>query len=258
MQWACAASDTRVKRRLVAWKPESSDLTSELAQKLASTQQQLDERVDYQRVQAGVQNTPEWHALQAVNNDIYAHNQRLAPKQRKGRKRLVTAERLFKKEKLTRDHKKGGLDFVFYAFEIYEKQLFPFYYEVRALNHDKQVFILEDNVGVYHKARRLLAHTIQQQNIQFLDTPAWSPDLQPIEHLHKDEKQLLTDFRLSVVGADRVIQETVEDEMRHIWINDTRFDDLVRKRCAVAYVQALCYRSKHADPAYSNRYKDSI
>jgi hypothetical protein len=36
---------------------------SELAEKLAYTQQKLDERVDLQRVQAGIQNTAKWHLL---------------------------------------------------------------------------------------------------------------------------------------------------------------------------------------------------
>jgi hypothetical protein len=52
-----------------------------------------------------------------------------------------------------------------------------------------------------------MAASIKAQGITFLDTPAWSLDLQPIEHLYKDEKQLLLEFRLSIIGADRIIQE---------------------------------------------------
>ena len=55
------------------------------------------------------------------------------------------------------DHKKGGLDFVFYAFEVYEKQLFPYCEQVRGLDQAKEIFIGEDKVGVYHKARKILA-----------------------------------------------------------------------------------------------------
>ena len=56
---------------------------------------------------------------------------------------------------------KGGLDFVSCAFEVYEKQLFPYYEQVRALDQAKEVFIAEDNIGVHSQARKLLAPLIE-------------------------------------------------------------------------------------------------
>jgi len=49
---------------------------------------------------------------------------------------------------------------MYYAFEIYDKLLFPYYRSIRQNNPNKTVYITEDNVGVYHKARRLLVPQI--------------------------------------------------------------------------------------------------
>ena len=57
---------------------------------------------------------------------------------------------------------------MFYAFEVYEKQLFPYYEQVRALNQAKEVFIVEDNVGVHHKARELMRLLREGQVAPFL------------------------------------------------------------------------------------------
>jgi hypothetical protein len=77
--------------------------------------------------------TPEFKELQEHNEAIDAHNHTLGPGARKGRKQRITAERLWKIEKLERNHKKGGLDFVYYAFKIYENELFPYIQELKAL-----------------------------------------------------------------------------------------------------------------------------
>jgi hypothetical protein len=47
---------------------------------------------------------------------------------------------------------------------------------LQRLNPGKDVYIVEDNVGVHHKARCLLADQIHEHNIRFLDTAANSPD----------------------------------------------------------------------------------
>lgn len=78
------------------------------------------------------------------------------------------------------------MDFVYYAFKLYEKQLFPYYKDLQRLNPSKTVLITEDNVGVHHKARRLLAFAIKQRDIRFLNLLANLKDLHPIEQLYKD------------------------------------------------------------------------
>ena len=84
---------------------------------------------------------------------------------------------------------------MFYTFKIYKKRLFPYYKAIRGLNPSKKVYITKDNVSIYYKARSLLAPLIAEKNIMFLDTPTNSPDLHPIEHLYKDQKNILEDYR---------------------------------------------------------------
>lgn len=233
-------------------------MTIELASDLAKVQAEMASQMERQIQASKVENTPEWELLQEINTGIDTYNASLPPRQRKGRKRAVTAERLFKIEKISRDRKKGGLDSVFYAFQIYRDQLFKYYQEVQALHPHKEVFIVEDNVGVHHKARRIVAGLIKAQNIKFLDTPANSPDLQPIETLHSDEKRLLRPFAMGVVGSGKDIQELAEDEVSYVWKQNPEFGDCVARKASISYFQGLCYKSKQADPPYSNRFKDSM
>lgn len=248
----------RPKRRVVIWTPESDDLTAELATKLKAIQAKLDAIVDHQIEQAKQPRTLEYNHLLDLNREIEAHNKAITPGVRKGRKQRFKPERLYVKERFTRDHKKGGLDAVFYAYEIYEKHLFPYYEEVKRLNPNKQVFIVEDNVGVHHKARRIMAPLIAEKNIQFLTTPANSPDLNPIEHLHRDQKAILQEFRMTVISSAKVVQEAAEIEMLHVWQDDEDFARKVAKRASLDYIQGLCKRAKESEPPYGNRYKDSL
>jgi transposase len=84
---------------------------------------------------------------------------------------------------------------------LYEGVLFDYYRQFRGLNPGKDVYIVEDNVGVHHKARRLLDDKIHEFGIKFLNTPVNSPDLQPIESLHKDQKKELLKTRLNTTSA---------------------------------------------------------
>lgn len=147
---------------------------------------------------------------------------------------------------------------MFYALRIYKTHLFPYYKRIQDLNPSKTVLIIEDNVGVHYKARRLLAPLISKLGIQFMDTSANSPDLNPIEHLYSDEKDLLEEFKLTVVGAGQVVQETAELEVEHVWTKNQAFDDCVAKRCSINYLKTLATRSMNSDPPYGNRYKDSM
>jgi hypothetical protein len=69
---------------------------------------------------------------------------------------------------------------------------------------------------VHHKARHLLKDQIHSQKIQFLDTPANSPNLNPIKHLHKDQKDELTDYHIKIASAARATQLEAEGEMQRV------------------------------------------
>jgi hypothetical protein len=201
--------------------------------------------------------TTQYRLLMDKNSCIAAHNASLPCRQRVGRQQQYTPARFWKYEKLERDAKKGGLDFIWYAFNVYEQALFH-YKELRALNQGKEIYIIEDNVGVHHKARRLLADQIFYQEIKFLDTPANSPDLQPIEHLHKDQKKELERLRFGTTSAATAVQLHVEQEMKAIWQRSETFNQKVEERMAISYWKGLATRAMEADPPYSNRYKDSL
>lgn len=76
---------------------------------------------------------------------------------------------------------------------------------------------MEDNVWLHRKARTLVGDLITRFVIDFLDTPANLPDLNPIEHLHKDEKAELKKFCESVRSVAGVIKDEAEFECNRIW-----------------------------------------
>ena len=214
MQWDVACTDTRVKRPCLVWNHENEEQASVLARKLENQINRLKSRVDFNQNKALKPGTAQNRYFEDLNAQVDIHNASIPHKQRSGKKRRFTIERAFKYEVLERNAKKGGLDFVWYAFIAYEQELFPYYQQIQGLNPHCQVYICEDNVGVHHKARRLLADQIHEFNIKFIDTPANSPDLQPIEHLHKDQKKLLLDTQIKTISAAAAVQLEAEWEMK--------------------------------------------
>ena len=258
MQWAAASSDTRIERPHHIWTPEDHVLSEELRTKFEQAKLQLRQEVDRQRQASLIEGTSEQRYLQSLNNQVDVENARRRLEGVQGRKQRFKPERAFKYETLERDHLKGGLDFVYYSFELYEKRLFPYYLALQRLNPSRTVLITEDNVGVHHKARKLLAPLIKQLNIQFLDLPANSSDYHPIEQLHKDQKKELEDYRFSIESAAQEIQHDAEREMRRIWCQDTGFNYIVATKADIEAYKMLAKRSMHAETPYSNNYDDSI
>lgn len=262
MQWAAASSEIRLPRPHLIWEPETEEDAEALLNRLRTQQAVLDGLVLEKRQKAAEEGSPEWRLLQLKNSKIAAHNSTLPRGSRKGRKVPLTPEQLFPMEKIERNSKKnkGGIDSIFYAFEVYQKLLFPYYREVKRLNSSSQVYIVEDNVSLHHRARRLMAPEIQagtEDEIHFLETPAFSPDLAPIEQLHHDQKRLLLDYRLSITSASRATKAEAGEEAKQVW-QSSEFDAIVARKLSIHYFQGLATRSKHADPPYSNRYRDRL
>ena len=258
MQWAAACADTRVPRPHRVWKTESEQEIKDLQAQLDAEIQLLSNLVDDQRSKALIPGTPEYEYLKAEQAKVDAYNAEQKQKKLQSRKYKLTPARLFPYNKLIRDNKKGGLDFAWYAFEIYMKLLFPYYKQIQALNPRKRVFITEDNVPLHHKARRLLASRIKADNIRFLAHPANSPDLHPIEHLHRTQKRLMADFCMKTRGSSKEIQNLAENEMRRVWVMDTEFSANCERKASLSYYRALARASKEADPPYSNGFNDHI
>ncbi|KAF2184609.1 hypothetical protein K469DRAFT_750796 [Zopfia rhizophila CBS 207.26] len=243
MQWAAACPKrSRLKRPQVVWEKESDSQNFEPAKRLKAQNQRLHEAVNRQRQEARKIGTIEYQHLQRVNYGIARQNARLPPSQRRGKKRLYTPERLYKHEQFERDHDKGGLDFVWYAFEVYEKLLILYY---KALKHElpgKRVVITEDSAPSHIKARRLL----KAEGVEFVDWPPSSPDLHPIEDLQKHHKALLEGLRFDVNSASKSVREACKEEMRRLWQDDAGFDEIAVETMAVGnYLRPAGLRRAH-------------
>jgi hypothetical protein len=112
MQWAAASSETRPQRPHCIWTPESNEISDQLMQKFNAAKEILQKEVDRQREQSQIEGTPEQLYLAKLNDQVNTENSRRRAQGVRGRLQQYTAERAFKYEALSRDHKKGGLDFV--------------------------------------------------------------------------------------------------------------------------------------------------
>jgi len=232
MQWgaACAyPSALNFTRPQRVWEPESPELTQELTNKLKAKIELLETTVKKQRENARVKGTPEWRHMERVNKAIEEHNRTIPKGVRKGRKykRKIEAEFPFQDFKI--DMRKGGLDFCWYAFEIYEKELIPYYTKIAALNPTKRVLITEDSAPPHIRARKLLQAELEEVGMEFVQWPSCSPDLHPIEDIQKHHKNLLDEMRFEITSASRATKEMAKDEMKRIWQRDPGFTKIVEE-----------------------------
>jgi hypothetical protein len=195
IQWAAACSDTRVPRPHHVWEKRNKEGFEVLREKLDTQVRLLNLVVDERRRNALVPGTPEFQLLSAKNAEIKAENERRKRAKQRGRLQLFTPERLYPYDKIEMENKAGGVDYVFYTFEYYKDRLFPYVEEIRKLNPYKRVLVTEDNAPCHLKARRLLEPDIRRLGIEFVDWPANSPDLHPIETLDRLQKRFWTVFR---------------------------------------------------------------
>ena len=98
---------------------------------------------------------------------------------------LLTPARLYPYEQLKPSGTKGGLNFVWYAFEVLEKHLFPYYQALQQANLLKDLVIVEDNDPSHLKARKLLAAEISRLGIVFALHLGNLPDFNLIETIQK-------------------------------------------------------------------------
>jgi len=232
MQWgaACAhPSALNLTRPQRIWEPETQELTQELANKLKAKIELLETTVKKQRENARIEGTPEWRHMERVNRAIEEHNRTIPKGVRKGRKykRRIEAEFPFQDFKI--DTRKGGLDYCWYAFEIYEKELIPYYKKIAALNPTKRVLITEDSAPPHIRARKLLQAEIEEVGMEFVQWPSISPDLHPIEDIQKHHKNLLDELRFEISSASRATKQTAKDEMKRIWQRDPGFTKIVEE-----------------------------
>ena len=164
------------------------------------------------------------------------------------KKKKLSIERCFKYQNIVVNQRKGSLDAVFYAFKIYEDLLSPYYELVQHDNPYKDVSILEDNMDVHLKARKIVQHLIDKKNICFLDALVNSQDMYIIDKLHKDQKRLLQDVRFKTSSSDARAVAYAQSEMERVWYNDLVFNMLVVEKASIRYYKQLVLKAKSATP----------
>ena len=122
--------------------------------------QQLREEVELRRWNCNLKGSLEWTKLERRNNEIRAANTRDSLDGLKPNRKLLTTTALHPHQDFKPTGTKGGLNLVWYAFEVLQKELFPYYKALRNHNPNQDVYIIEDNDPSHIKARKLLATEI--------------------------------------------------------------------------------------------------
>lgn len=255
-QWAAACGDDcSVTRPWTVW--ELGDQTSEELQKqLNECNVQARKITEEQRANASIHGTSEHQYLAWMNTQVKIKRLWMrANANDSGGPKDWTPERLFPYQH--HDPKDGAkkLNFVWYAFEVYRKLLFPYYRETCRRNPGRRVVIQEDNHGPHLKARKLLQPEIQQQGIVFVNHPGNSPDLAPIEGLQGEHERKLASFVYEVRDAQAATVRRTKSLLRCTW-QSKDFDETVKgKVCRAAYKE-LAKRCKMVGG--SNHFKDDV
>ena len=251
-QWAAAtAQDLSILRPHMMWNADDQH-NVELGSRLLDANQQLRAHIEGQRVLATTDPTSqEAQLLRDKNEEVRLHNDEQRRQKKRGRKRYFTAERLFKYQVF--EGTATALDFIWYAFRIYQDVLFPYIQELRANNPTKQVVIIEDNSPVHLKARKLVAPLINRLAIKFASHPANSPDLNPIETLHREEDKLIYKFRLNTYSRATIVQQQCDEKLKEVW-QSKEFNQFVTKYCSHSEFKQLLDKVREADG--HNNFKD--
>lgn len=236
-QWAAAcAQDLSITRPHIVWTPQDKDIYR-LKDQLDEHNRQQKQIVDDKRWRS--QNDPqsvEFATLRQRNNEIDANNKHNREQRYTGYQQRMTPVRLYKYDELKSTS--DGIDFVWYGLYIYKDHLFPYIKTLRENNPGRQVVIVEDNSPIHLKARKLVDSLIQQLDIEFAEHPPFSPDLNPIETLHREQDTLLKTFILSVRSKAKAVQLQAEAKMRDIW-QSKAFDRYVAKYCSLEAFEDL-------------------
>ena len=219
-QWAGGTGDdVSIERPHCIWSADIQNL-EQLKNQLAAANRQLAEAVQIRRQRALEPSTDEYNLLLAKNEAVRLQNAYHKSIGQQSRKHKWTPERLFKHEDLEPSGDKGGLNFVWYAFEILQKKLFPYYEAVQAANPSREVVIAEDNDPSHLKARRLLAPEIAARGIKFTGHPASSPDFNLIESIQHEQNKLIQDYRFNIRSSAKAVKAEAERELRRSWQSD--------------------------------------
>ena len=106
---------------------------------------------------------------------------------------------------------------MWYAFEVYQKLLFPYYEAIAANNDGRDVLIIEDNDPSHLKARKLQAAEIHARGIQFAPHPPNSPDFNLIETIQKYHQKDLETYSANITTAAKYKIVEAEAKLKEAW-----------------------------------------
>lgn len=260
-QWAACSEDLSIQRPHCIWEAEKASNHMNWHRQLQDAKEVLKKEVQQRRARCSQEGTPEWITLQKRNKQVDEDNENRWLRRQKGERcgslHYYTPERLFPYERIEKEEEKGGLDFLFMAFEIYRKYLFPYARALALNNPSRQVVILEDNDGSHIKARRLLAPEVlaleEDFGIIFGAHPPNSPELALIETLHGYERRALRDFRFNVNDAKQSTKDEADRRMKEWWQALTN-DHLIAEKSSIERLKILADLCRVVD--FGNGFKD--
>jgi hypothetical protein len=86
---------------------------------------------------------------------------------------------------------------------------------------------------------------INRLNIEFAGHPAFSPDLNPIETLHREQDKLIFKYRINTFSAAQVVKEQCDEKLKEVW-QGKQFDQFVIKYCSYNAFKDLLNKVKGA------------
>lgn len=232
----CAATSTYIhaKRPIKIWVQDDTTAKEALIAKIAKQAEKEGENVQQKRTRAYQEGTQEHRILQEANINIMRHNEqikRVNPAARKGLKKLFTANRLFKPDKIKYSREQKGMNGPWYAENILRSLVFPYYHEIRRQNPDHTVFLIHDNVRIHRAAERYLKSLIEDQQILFAPHPPRSPDLHPIERCFGRLEAFLDDYKVS--SSTQAEKQAAEAFVKELWQENTEMEEYMAYRLRV-------------------------
>jgi len=234
------STDTRVKRPVKIWVQDDAAAQKSLVLKVAYQAEKAGERVKEQRIQSQQEGTQEHQALQEVNINIMRHNDKLRrenPRIRKGLKKLFTADRFFKPDKIKYSGKQKGMNGAWYAENVLRSMVFPYYHEIRQRNPGYTIYLIHDNVRIHTYAEKYLKAIIQEQQILFAPHPPRSPDLHPIERCFGRMEAFLDDYKVDSSGQAE--KEAAEAFVKQLWQENTEMEEYMATHLSISSFMEL-------------------
>lgn len=139
------------------------------------------------------------------------------------------------------------MDFAWYLYNWLLPHLYPYYYRVKHVNPDCDVYLVEDNSGAHTRAREFITDMDLLGGINFAPYPGNSPDLHPIERVFDAFEDALQDHKPS--GTSIEARQLAMDANGWHWIHaesfGQRMEDMTDPAAFVKKAKLIGYRTSY-------------